>query len=270
MTTEPLTLTASAPSQTEEIYYPETDGMPLPDGREQEPQYREAVSILEDRFKGPRTFVSGNTFIYYVEGDASRRFAPDCYVVFDVDMTSIDRRNTYLVWEVGKSPDFAMEIGSRSTGGNDLGPKRDLYASLGIGEYWRFDPTGGDFYGEPLVGERLVDGEYVRFETRQEPDGRIWGHSPTLGLDLNWTDGRLRFYDPVAEEWLENFPEAVTRANSAEARAEAAEARADSAEAERDIASARADREAALRAEVEAELRALRERLGGDSRDPPR
>ena len=126
MTTEPLTLTASAPSQTEEIYYPETDGMPLPDGPEQEPQYREAVSILENQFKGPRTFVSGNTFIYYVEGDASRRFAPDCYVVFDVDMTSIDRRNTYLVWEVGKPPDFAMEIGSRSTGGNDLGTEARL------------------------------------------------------------------------------------------------------------------------------------------------
>ncbi len=25
---------------------------------------------------------------------------------------------------------------------------------------WRYDQTGGDFYREPLVGERLVDGEY--------------------------------------------------------------------------------------------------------------
>ena len=45
----------------------------------------------------------------------------------------------------------------------DLGRKRDLYAALGVLEYWRYDATCGEFYGEPLVGEYLLDGEYRRF-----------------------------------------------------------------------------------------------------------
>ena len=261
MTTRPLTLPIEAPAQTEEIVYPETDGMPLPDGPEQAPLYREIVSILELQFSGPRTLVSGNTFIYYVEGDAGKRFAPDCYVVFDVDNPPVARRETYLLWRVGKAPDFALEIASHSTGSNDLGPKRELYAELGIGEYWRFDPTGGDFYGEALVGERLVDGEYVRFDTRQEPDGSVWGHSPTLNLDLHWTEDRLRFYDPVTESYL------LTQAEDRR-RAEAERARADQAEAERDFQAELVARESAARrqaedraARAEAELEEMRRRL---------
>ena len=69
----------------------------------------------------------------------------------------MEGNNTYLLWEVGKAPDFVLEIGSKSTANADLVRKRELYAELGVGEYWRYDATGGEFYGEPLVGERLVD-----------------------------------------------------------------------------------------------------------------
>ena len=67
-----------------------------------------------------------------------------------------------------------------------------------MSEYWRFDATGGDFCGEQLVGERLVDGEYRRFDLRQESDGRTWSHSHALNLDLWWDDGQLRSWFPVA------------------------------------------------------------------------
>ena len=77
-----------------------------------------------------------------------------------------------------------------------------MYAELGVSEYWRYDSTGGNFYGEPLVGERLVDSEYLRFELRFEDDGRVWSHSDALNLDLWWTDGNLRFWDPVTGKWL--------------------------------------------------------------------
>ena len=73
-----------------------------------------------------------------------------------------------------------------------------MYADLGVGEYWRFDATGGEFYGEWLVRERLADGEYRRLELRQEDDGRAWSHSEVLELDLWWISGDLRFWDPVA------------------------------------------------------------------------
>ena len=228
-----------------EIVYPETDGMPLPDGVFQEPLFREIVSTLATHFKDrPNTVVSGNTFIYYEEGNPRRSVSPDCYVAYDSDVELLLSNNTYRLWEMGKPPDFALEIGSESTATADLVDKRELYARLGISEYWRFDSTGGDFYGEPLVGEYLVEGEYRRFEMRQGPDGGAWAHSPALNLDLWWDDGRLRFWDPVAGRWLLNQEEEHAGRQAAEARA--------------DRERARADRERTRADALEAELRRLR------------
>ncbi len=103
--------------------------------------------------------------------------SPDCHIVFGLSEAaqrslSLEGNNTYQLWEVGKAPDFVLEIGSESTAAADLGRKRDLYAEIGAGEYRRYDATGGEFYGEPLVGEYLQDGEYHRFELRREADGR--------------------------------------------------------------------------------------------------
>ena len=206
------------------IVYPETDGMPLPDGETQAPVYRRVVGTIQVHFKDvPGVRVNGNTFIYYVEGNPRRSVSPDCYVVFGLseeaeESLSLEGNNTYLLWEVGKAPDFVLEIGSESTGDVDTGRKRELYAELGVREYWRYDPTGGDFYGEPLVGERLVDGEYRRIEMSHESDGRVWGHSDVLNLDLWWDDGELRLWDPVSRRWLLSHEEEKERADAAEAR----------------------------------------------------
>ena len=218
------------------VVYPETDGMPLPDGEYQAPLYRRVLSPLEVRFNDiPDVRINGDTFIYYVEGDPRRSVSPDCYVVLNIspDATaSIKRNNVYLLWEVGKAPDFILEIGSKSTASADLGRKRDLYAELGVGEYWRYDQSGGDFYGEPLVGECLVDGEYRRLEIHREPDGKVWSHSEALNLDLWWEDGVLRFYDPVEGHWLLSHMEEYARAEQERARAHNAEARLAELEAE--------------------------------------
>ena len=207
------------------VFYPETDGKPLPDGEYQAPLYIEIVGTLQTHFSNrPDVHVNGNTMFYYEEGNPRRVISPDCYVAFGVDVERIFHNNTYLLWEMGKPPDFVMEIGSPSTRRNDLGPKRDLYARLGIGEYWRFDGTGGDFYREPLVGEYLQDGEYRRFQLHEEPDGMVWGHSPILNLDLCWDNGRFRYYDPVAGNYLLNQEEEHAARRSAEARVEELEA----------------------------------------------
>ena len=208
------------------VFYPETDGMPLPDGFYQEGYYINAVSSLRGYFKDqPRVAVSGNTFIYYRQGFPRQFVSPDCYVAFDVDLDHIYYRNTYRVWEMGKIPDFALEIASQNTARYDTGDKRRLYAELGFGEYWRYDATpDSEFYGEPLVGEHLVDGEYVRFEINREPDGLIWAHSPTLGLDLCWDDGILRYRVPETGEFLPDYDEAMEALRISEASRLAAEA----------------------------------------------
>ena len=218
------------------IVYPETDGMPLPDGEFQAPLYIRIVGTLRVHFRDiPGARVNGDTFIYHVEGNPRRSVSPDCYAVFglsDESLGSIERNNTYRLWEVGKPPDFILEIGSGSTAADDLGRKRELYAEIGVGEYWRYDATGGEFYGEPLVGECLVDGEYRRFELRRESDGKVWSHSEALNLDLWWVDGELRFWDPVAGHWLLSQEEEREGRLAAETRAETEAFRADRAEAE--------------------------------------
>ena len=67
------------------IVYPETDGMPLPDGEYQAPLYIRVVGTLRVHFRdvqGAR--VNGDTFIYYVEGNPRRSVSPDCYVALDL------------------------------------------------------------------------------------------------------------------------------------------------------------------------------------------
>ncbi len=258
-------LVADTSTQTG-VFYPETDGMPLPDGNYQLEHFLDIQLLLKFFFKDyPDIAVSGNTFIYYVEGNPRLWVSPDCYVAFGVSVDLLMKNNTYRLWGMGKAPDFVLEIGSPSTSRNDLGNKRELYARLGIVEYWRFDPSGGEHYGEALVGERLVEGEYRELEMIRNVDGTMWAHSPTLNLDLHWEDGRLRFYDPVGGRWLKNMEEtdmarelAEVRAESAEVRVESAEVRAESAEARSEMErTARESAEARL-AEVEAELRRLR------------
>ena len=108
-------------------------------------------------------------------------------------------------------------------------------------EFWRFDPTGGRYYGAPLYGGRLADGEYQAIELTTEPDGVLKGYSEVLLLSLCWDDGWPRFYDPATATYLEDWRETLAARAAAEARAADATARADAAEAE---------------------LRRLRERLG--------
>ena len=244
------------------IVYPETDGKPLPDGRYQYPIQSSVVMTLRAFFRNtPNTEVNGNTLIYYEEGAPRLSFAPDCHVTMGLTeeaVESLERNNTYLLWEVGKPPDFILEIASPSTWRVDQSSKRDLYADIGVGEYWRYDALGGRFYDEPLVGERLVGGEYERMEMRREGDGSVWGHSDALNLDLWWIDGELRFWDPVGEEWLLNHEEEQAGRLAAEAGRLEEQAGRLVAEARAETAEARVEEERAARLALEAELRRLR------------
>ena len=49
------------------IVYPETDGIPSPDGEYQSPLFRRIVGDLEECFRDvPGAHVNGNTFLYSV------------------------------------------------------------------------------------------------------------------------------------------------------------------------------------------------------------
>ena len=185
-------------------------------------------------------FVCGGGYLRQEAGNDAERLAPDCVVAFGVNPEAIVARNGYVISEVGQPPDFVLEVASRSTGRRDYTVKRVGYAGYGVREYWRFDHTGGRYHDAALAGDRLMAGVYEPLPIHEESDGLKWGHSAVLGLDLCWDEGNLRFYDPVAGEYLPTAEELQARRAVAEARAAVAETRA---------------------AVAEAELRRLRERL---------
>ncbi len=126
----------------------------------------------------------------------SENFVPDCIVTFGVDPQAIVARNGYVISEVGKPPDFVLEVASRSTGRRDYTVKREGYAAYGVREYWRIDHTGGEFHDAALAGDTLIGNHYEAMEIHHESDGLIWGHSPILGLDICWDKEQIRLRDP--------------------------------------------------------------------------
>ena len=239
---------------------------PLPDAMYQYPILQEILHILDTHLTtllpSEDVFRSSNTFICYDPADLNVRVGPDFYVAFGVDALSIESRKLYLPWEVGKPPDFALEIGSESTARQDITTKRRLYAEIGIAEYWRFDRTGGDFYGRPLAGDFLVEGVYQPVELTTDPDGILKGYSPTLRLSLCWRDEMLAFYNHETGAYLRNLRQEQAARQNAEAALQSAETALQSAEtalsaeqtARREEQSAREAAEARIR-ELEEELR---------------
>ena len=186
--------------------------------------------------------ISGEGYLRREATNDAERLAPDCVVTFGVNPEGIIARNGYVISEVGKPPDFVLEVASRSTGRRDYTVKREGYAGYGVQEYWRFDHTGGRFHDAPLAGDTLIDGKYERLEIHEGPGGLLWGHSQALGLDLCWDDGELRFRNPLTGEFLPTPEELGDARADAEARAEAAEAHADTERAMRQAAESEASR----------------------------
>ena len=180
-----------------------------PDHMEQNREIREVLNLLSARFtdfdRRPDVFIDTDTNVCYDPGNLNVRVAPDVYVAFGVDAEAIRPRQLYLPWEVGKAPDWVLEVASESTRRVDLLRKPTIYARIGVPEFWRFDPQGGRYYGFALDGLRLSDGEYRPIELTTEPDGILKGYSEVLELSLAWDDGWPRFFDPATGAYLQNW-----------------------------------------------------------------
>ena len=193
----------------------------------------DALTILRSHFAHRSdVLVAGGGYLCHDTRNRSNWLVPDCVVAFDIDPDSIFERNGYVISEVGKPPDFVLEVASESTGREDYTRKRDGYAAFGVAEYWRFDASGGDYHDQPLAGDLLIGSVYQPVKLSRESDGVIRGHSTVLGLDLCWERGRLRFYDPVSGSYLRSLDESKDALAAAETRAESERAARQFAEAE--------------------------------------
>ena len=102
-----------------------------------------------------------------------------------------------------------LEIVSPSTWRSDLGAKRATYATLGVTEYWLYDPHGRHLR-PALRGYRLVEGRYLPLPAVELSDGLAL-HSDVLGLEVHLEGERLRFFDPLAGRFLRSHEEAEAR-----------------------------------------------------------
>jgi len=198
-----------------EVDYPESDGEPVAETDLHIQSIFDLRFALRDFFRRDElVYVGSNLLLYYVEGDPSKSVAPDVFLVRGV--TKHDRR-IYKLWEEKHPPNVVIEVSSRKTKDEDLKWKKQLYAWLGVNEYFIFDPEYK--LKPPLRAYRLRGKEYVE---EAVTGGRVI--SEELNLELVNTGQALRLCDPHTGHFLLTPQEEAMARREAEARAAAAEA----------------------------------------------
>ena len=152
------------PGTVEDPRYPDSDGRFMGDTDYHNKALIQIREVLEDYFADrPDVYVTSNLVMYYRYGDPKARKDPDVLVAKGVQGNH--QRRSYRFWEEHVVPQVLMEVASRRTWRNDLGEKRELYASLGVKEYFTFDPEG--LYLRPtLQGFRTVRRTSVPMKAR--------------------------------------------------------------------------------------------------------
>ncbi|OGO41137.1 MAG: hypothetical protein A2Z04_08915, partial [Chloroflexi bacterium RBG_16_57_9] len=187
--------------KSQEVEYPEGDGKPMA-----ETEFHLVLMInlyltLKYFFRQrPEVYVGSNMLVYYIEGDPTKSFAPDVFVVVGIPK---GKRRTYKLWVEGKAPDLVIELTSRGTRREALYVKMALYEQLGVKEYFLFDPLS-EYLKPPFQAYRLVDDVYVRVDGTPVV-------SEVLGLELRPEGDQLRFYDPETRQLLP-FPDELDEA----------------------------------------------------------
>ncbi len=216
---------------------------------------------LTNFYQRPDVFLDRESFICYDPSNLNVRVSPDVYVAVGVDSEAIRRRKLYLPWEVGKPPDWVLEIASESTAQADLDTKPGIYARIGVPEMFYFDPSGSEHYGFAIAGWRLENGGYHPIPITSEPDGLQKVYSEALGLSLCWDNGWPRLYDHSEEYYLEDLAQTAASRDEERAGRLVAEAGQIAAEAGRLAERERRIMERERRLAAEAENERLRETL---------
>ena len=263
---EPVSIPAPDPVPTDTVDYPCSDGQPMAESQLHAECIMYVCKALQwhfeqhhatDRYAGVEAgavpaeaghgvYVAGNMFLYYERGNRAAVVAPDVFVVRGVP---VHLRDSYRLWREPKGPDFVLEVTSKSTSDTDLVDKRALYASLGVEEYFLYDPRG-EYLTPPLRGYRLEGDAYRPVSgVSRPPGGGPSLYSAVLGLELRdeRRSQRLRLHDPATGRDLLTYREEAADRRTAEARVE---------------------QERARNAELEARLRVLEDIVASSSPDP--
>jgi Uma2 family endonuclease len=235
-----------------DIFYPSSDGEPLAESYDHLYVIMTTLAMLLAHLKGQQATVLADQFLYYAQGFPRLRVAPDVMVIFNVEPGG---RDNYKIWEEGEVPSIIFEMTSPGTRSKDDVEKKQLYESLGVTEYWQFDPRG-EWIPDKLRGYRLQGDEEPAYVPITD------NLSQVLQLRLVVEDKIIAFYrldDGVRLLPLEELNIAL------EQQIEQTTAAAQRAEAE----SQRADRAIQKTQELEAQIALYQQRLGELPADSP-
>jgi Uma2 family endonuclease len=185
------TVSRTVPAEFEdEDLYPAEDGEPMAETQ----IHIRAIILLFQAFEDflirqLDIYISANMFWYWEKGNPGARRAPDVMVIKGVGRAE---RRSFFTWrENGAVPSVIVEVVSKKKYRDDYFTKRELYAKLGVKEYFLFDPEAVHFR-PPLVGfRRNQRGKYVRIK----PDGEKRLRCDELGLLLKSEGKTLRLID---------------------------------------------------------------------------
>ena len=250
-----------------EVEYPDSDGLPMAENTVQGRAIREAMVALEHHYKpGREVGIASDLLLYYRQGDPATSVAPDLMVSFGVRMLGLP---SYKLWEIGKPPEFVLEVSSQSSRELDRTKKVELYAGLGVREYFVFDPGDpedvGDGQDGKLSGYRLWGSKYVESGESTERGREL--ESEELGLLLRPEGKLVRFRDPATGKDLPLHQEESQGRLEAERERDAEMHSRQEAERERDAEmhsrqEAERERDAEMRARQEAERERDEEKRG--------
>ena len=209
------------------VEYPCSDGQPMAETETHGACMMYVTSALRwwfEKLGRTNVHVGSNSFLYYERGNPRAVVAPDVYVVVGAPAYL---RDTYLLWNEPKGPDFVLEVTSASTRRTDERRKRDVYAKLGVSEYFLYDPRA-EYLTPPLQGFRLHDGVYRPLPAVTVLSNRgVAVTSGVLGLELRdeREARRVRLRDPSTGESLLSHRESERAREEEAAARRAAETR---------------------------------------------
>jgi Uma2 family endonuclease len=197
------------------IEYPENNDKPLGETDAHRREILAIIEMLELYFAAHAdVYISGSLMFYYEKGNPRAVVSPDVFVVKGVPK---QERRIYKLWEERQPPAIVFEITSRTTRREDQRFKRNLFAMLGVREYFFFDPLS-EYLKPPFQGLRLAGGEYVAIK----PDAEGALVSEELGLRMLRDGSYLRLIEVATGQPLLRAAEldAARRVAEAQARSE--------------------------------------------------
>ncbi len=235
--------------------YPDSDGQPMGETGLHVVAIFHLFEALSNYFRNRAdVYVAAEMFLHYEEGNPAACKAPDVMVAMGVAGNHL--RRSFRDWVEGVVPAVIFEITSTKTRYEDDVVKPQVYAGLGVAEYFVFDPE--DESEAALIGFRL-QGAACEAMAR-DADGRLSSHE--LGLALEAESPMVRLIDVRSGRRLLTYSEKAEQLEEMQREAQDAQREAKDAQRVAEDAQHMAAAERARAADLENELARLRAALG--------